>query len=304
MSTQGIIILDGGMGRELERIGAPFSQPFWSAQALMEAPEKVAEAHRNFIKAGAQVITTNSYAVVPTHIGDDLFKEKSKELISLSAQLAKQEADVSSHPVQVAGCIPPVFGSYQPEKFNAETVQDILYPFFKEQEPFIDLFLAETISSTEEVFSIVDAYNKFGSKKPLWVSFTLQEFYGEDKPPQLRSGEILSEVLPDILKKVPAQAILFNCCPVEDISPALEVCRNALGEQSNIMLGGYANAFGKQEEQRSPTGEVSCLRQDITPESYLRFAQKWVQQGAKIVGGCCGIGPEHIAALADNIKHT
>lgn len=302
MNNQSVIILDGGMGRELERIGAPFSQPFWSAQALMEAPEKVAEAHRNFIQSGAQIITTNSYAIVPPHIGNDLFLEKGEKLIALSAQLAKQEADIADHPVQVAGCIPPIFGSYQPEKFDAMAAPDLLYPFFKEQEPYVDLFLAETISSTEEVFAIADTYNKIGSPKPLWVSFTLEEFYGKEETPQLRSGEILSEVLPHVLQKVPAQAILFNCCPVEDISPALDVCKNILGKQSNIMLGGYANAFGKQEEQRSPTGEVSCLRKDITPESYLHFAQKWVQQGAQIVGGCCGIGPEHIAILAADIK--
>lgn len=64
-----IQILDGGMGRELKRIGAPFQQPEWSALALMEAPAFVSQAHNAFIQAGTDIITTNSYAVVPFHIG-------------------------------------------------------------------------------------------------------------------------------------------------------------------------------------------------------------------------------------------
>ena len=68
-----IQILDGGMGRELARMGAPFRQPEWSALALIEAPHFVRAAHDAFIAAGSQVITTNSYAVVPFHISDAVF---------------------------------------------------------------------------------------------------------------------------------------------------------------------------------------------------------------------------------------
>ncbi|CAH9053428.1 hypothetical protein PSEHALCIP103_00821 [Pseudoalteromonas haloplanktis] len=63
-----LTILDGGMGRELKRIGAPFSQPLWSAQALIEAPQCVTQAHQAFINAGAEIITVNSYACAPFHL--------------------------------------------------------------------------------------------------------------------------------------------------------------------------------------------------------------------------------------------
>ena len=72
MKQQAMVILDGGMGRELQRSGAPFRQPEWSALALSEAPEAVVGVHAAFIGAGAQVITSNSYAVVPFHIGEEL----------------------------------------------------------------------------------------------------------------------------------------------------------------------------------------------------------------------------------------
>ncbi|MDG1786263.1 MAG: homocysteine S-methyltransferase family protein, partial [Ilumatobacter sp.] len=71
-----LTILDGGMGKELRRIGAPFRQPEWSALALMDAPEFVFQAHTNFIEAGAQTIITNNYAVVPYHLGDDVIADR------------------------------------------------------------------------------------------------------------------------------------------------------------------------------------------------------------------------------------
>ncbi|MCW4627989.1 homocysteine S-methyltransferase family protein [Marinomonas rhodophyticola] len=72
-------ILDGGMGRELERRGAPFKQPEWSALAMMEAPSIVKAVHQSYINSGSRVITTNSYALVPFHIGEKVFKERGKE---------------------------------------------------------------------------------------------------------------------------------------------------------------------------------------------------------------------------------
>ena len=69
-----ITILDGGMSRELMRLGAPFRQPEWSALALIEAPEKVRDSYAAFAAAGAQVLTTNAYAVVPYHLGPERFE--------------------------------------------------------------------------------------------------------------------------------------------------------------------------------------------------------------------------------------
>ena len=106
-----VTILDGGMGKELRRIGAPFRQPEWSALALIEAPERVLEAHRNFVEAGAEVLITNNYAVVPYHLGDDAIAERGAELTALAGRLAREAADGADRPVLVAGSLPPLFGS-------------------------------------------------------------------------------------------------------------------------------------------------------------------------------------------------
>ena len=105
-----VTILDGGMGRELMRIGAPFRQPEWSALALIDGPEWVVTAHGNFINAGAQVITTNSYAVVPFHLGDERFVTQGRELAHLAGALAR-EAVAGRSDVVVAASLPPLFGS-------------------------------------------------------------------------------------------------------------------------------------------------------------------------------------------------
>lgn len=84
-------ILDGGLGRELARRGAPFRQPEWSALALIEAPETVKEVHLDFINAGAEVITTNNYAVVPFHIGQERFETDGMRLIKVAIEQAKMQ---------------------------------------------------------------------------------------------------------------------------------------------------------------------------------------------------------------------
>ena len=84
-----VTILDGGMGRELERSGAPFRQPEWSALALIESPKHVELAHAAFARSGADVITTNSYAVVPFHIGDVRFAKDGPRLVRLAGEIAR-----------------------------------------------------------------------------------------------------------------------------------------------------------------------------------------------------------------------
>jgi len=113
-----VLILDGGMGRELLRRGAPFRQPEWSALALTEAPDVVRDAHLDFIRAGAEVITANSYAVVPFHIGDR-FELEAQTLAATAGRLAREAATQSGRDVKVAGSLPPLFGSYRPDLFEA-----------------------------------------------------------------------------------------------------------------------------------------------------------------------------------------
>ena len=120
--TSSFLILDGGMGRELHRMGAPFKQPEWSALALMLAPETVERAHQRFADAGAEVITTNSYALVPFHIGEAKFKAEARFLADRAGGLARKVANSAKRTIVVAGSLPPLFGSYRPDLFDEAAV--------------------------------------------------------------------------------------------------------------------------------------------------------------------------------------
>ena len=129
MGAVSTVILDGGMGRELQRRGAPFRQPEWSALALSEAPQAVEAVHAAYIDSGANVITSNSYAVVLFHIGEARFAEEGQALAALAGELARRAVQASGKTVQVAGSLPPLFGSYRPDLFQAERVSELLTPW-------------------------------------------------------------------------------------------------------------------------------------------------------------------------------
>ena len=290
-----IKILDGGMGRELARMGAPFRQPEWSALALIEAPQFVRAAHDAFIAAGSQVITTNSYAVVPFHVGDDVFAEQGAALIALSGKLAREAADAAPAKVLVAGSLPPVLGSYRPDLFEPVAAIKLLQVLVDNLTGNVDVWLAETQSSVAEVEAVRDVLGD--DPRPLWLSFTLQDNLDPQGNALLRSGESIAEAVNAALR-ISAGAVLFNCSRPEVMATAVKTARAALTSQGSALdIGVYANAFEPSDNTRGANEGLSKMRQDTDPAGYLDFAKDWVAQGATMVGGCCGIGPEHIAAL-------
>ncbi len=290
------IILDGGMGRELKRVGAPFRQPEWSALSLMQAPHSVVDVHRSFIQAGAQVITTNNYAVVPYHLGESQFEQDGMRLTALAGELARTAADEAGTNVRVGGSLPPLSGSYRPDWFDAE-LAGRLYPLIVDAlEPYVDLWQAETMASIEEARCVVDALQN--SDKPVWLSFSLT-----DDPslcePCLRSGESPADALQLALDNG-ADALLFNCCLPEVISQALALIAPLREQHSaTLMLGAYGNTFTPRRTDAEANADEAQLRAEITPQAYREFTDQWQQYGAEIFGGCCGIGPEYIALLAN-----
>lgn len=294
MTQRAMVVLDGGMGRELQRSGAPFRQPEWSALALSEAPEAVVGVHAAFIAAGAQVITSNSYAVVPFHIGEERFAREGLQLAQVAGQLARRAADASAQPVQVAGSLPPLFGSYRPDLFQPERVAEVLTPLLQGLAPHVDLWLAETQSSVAEVRAIHSHLPADG--KPFWVSFTLQD-EEVDSVPRLRSGEPVADAI-EAVAGLGVAAVLFNCSQPEVIGAALEVARSVIeARHADIAIGAYANAFPPQPKQATANDGLDELREDLDPPGYLVWARDWRARGASLIGGCCGIGPEHIAEI-------
>ncbi len=298
-----LVLLDGGAGRELARMGAPFRQPEWSALALMEAPDYVLRMHRRYVEAGADVITTNSYAVVPFHIGAARFAARGAELADLAGRLAREAAAAASRPVEVAGSLPPVCGSYRADLFDATQARPILQVLVRGLAPHVDYWLAETLSAIEEaelVREVIDGAEI--AKRPLWLSFTLEDERAVRGEPRLRSGQPVGEAVAAAIR-LRAAAVLFNCSQPEVMGDAVSAARSVI-EESNagLRVGVYANAFPPQSKDATANAELSAIRADLTPNDYLAFAKAWQQQGASILGGCCGIGPEHIQALRGGLR--
>ncbi len=292
-----VILLDGGTGKLLHRMGAPFRQPEWSALALMEAPARVVEAHRLFIEAGADVVTTNNYAVVPYHLGP-VFDQRGAELVDRAGALARRAADAAKRPVLVAGSLPPLFGSYLPDRFDPERGRRLYGEIVEGLDPHVDLWLGETLSRIDEMWAISEAVRAV-SDQPLWISFTLPEVWDPAVGLGLRSGETIEDLATAVAAAPDIEAVLFNCSTPEQTGPALQALRDTLTDRgAAVRLGAYANAFPLE---RGPgyAANTTILeaRPDLTPDRYARFVDEWIDLGASIVGGCCEIYPEHIAAL-------
>ncbi|WP_296082607.1 homocysteine S-methyltransferase family protein [uncultured Agrobacterium sp.] len=297
-----IRILDGGMSRELQRLGAELKQPEWSALALINAPDIVRQVHAEFIEAGADVVTTNSYALVPFHIGEERFREQGASLVALSGRLARDAADASGRKIAVAGSLPPIFGSYEPENFDASRVQDYLRVLVNNLEPFVDVWLGETLSLIAEGEAVREAVAKTG--KPFWISFTLDDEAAQlnGAEPKLRSGETVRAAA-EWIAGSGAAALLFNCSKPEVMKAAVETAANTFKEKGvSLEIGVYANAFEGEQGDSAANEGLHGTRTDLTDDVYSRFACTWADAGATMIGGCCGIGAAHIHKVAGALR--
>lgn len=295
-------ILDGGMSRELLRLGAELKQPEWSALALMNSQDIVRQVHAEFIAAGADVITTNSYALVPFHIGEDRFAADGASLIALSGALAREAAHASGRAVTVAGGLPPIFGSYEPENFDASRVQDYLSVLVLNLAPHVDVWLGETLSLIAEGEAVAVAVKDTG--KPFWISFTLADDAAAvaGGEPKLRSGETVADAA-EWAAGSGASVLLFNCARPEVMKKAIEVAASVLRARgADLEIGVYANAFESDTDESAANEGLHETRADLTTDAYSRFACDWVDAGATLIGGCCGIGAAHIHTLAGVLR--
>ena len=275
------------------------------ALAMIEAPEIVRDVHRAYIQSGAAVITTNSYALVPFHIGEERFAAQAQDLAAASGDMARAAVTLEGTETKVAGSIPPLFGSYRADLFDAEQVEDIATPLIQGLSPYVDLWLIETQSLIAESTAVSKLLRTLDTEhKPLWVAFTLEDSMDIDVP-RLRSGETVEEAVAT-MAALNVEAILFNCCQPDVIEQALDIAQTILQEKeaAHIELGAYANAFPPQPKNAAANDTLNEVRDDLTPPAYLLWAQKWQAQGATLIGGCCGIGPDHIQELSQHLTLT
>ncbi len=283
-----VTLLDGGMGEELRRRSPAGDHPLWSAQVMIEAPDVVRALHRDYIDAGADVITANTYAIVRRRLAAAGIEDRYADLLRTAARLAVEARDTAGRDTLIAGALPPLYGSYRPDCVRPF---DEIEPLYREQAellaPSVDLFVCETMSSIEEARAAVTG--AMGTGKPIWVAWSL------DDAGTLRSGETVEAAVAS-LADLPVDAFLANCCSPESITAAMPTLSRMAGDRP---AGGYANGFAAIPADWTIEGGADALgaRGDLGPEAYLDHVAAWIDRGARIVGGCCRIGPAHIAAI-------
>ena len=296
-----ITLLDGGMGQELiARSGKPPS-PRWSMQVMIDMPGLVSEVHGAYANVGATVATTNSYAIHRDRLrggSDNHYAASGSQLPDIEDQLtdlldaALDEADIVRDRARIAGSIGPLGASYRSDLHpDVATATPLYAELVHHMAPRVDLFLFETVVSIDAAQACLNAGRE--EDRPVWISISVDDSDGT----RLRSGEALEDVLPIVAQ---ADAVLANCSLPEVMPDALSVLSRA-----GVPFGAYANGFTRISDGFMAGGNtVSDLtaRTDLTPEKYADQVMAWVEQGATIVGGCCEVGPAHIAEMAKRLK--
>ena len=288
MTKKSIILLDGGMGQELVRRSGVAPTPLWSARIMLDNPVLVETLHIDFIKAGAKVIALNNYTATPARLARDasvdLFKLIHAAAID-AAQSARRKAGIEG--VQIAGCLPPIMASYKPDLApDAAACLEQYRQLVAVQKHGVDLMFCETMSTIREAVAAATAATDAGLKTI--VSFTLDD----ENPLQLRSGEALADAVKAVAV-VGVEAVTANCSMPETLSAAIPTLLGAFPK-----IGGYANGFQSVKPLKAG-GTTAGLqaREDLTPAAYAQYALGWAEAGAQIIGGCCEVGPAHIAEL-------
>lgn len=279
--------MDGATGTMLEKKGLPSKLPLWSTEALFIAPEKVQEIHQEYIRAGAEIITANTFRTNKRTFQIANIKDQSKELTGLAVKLANEaiKKEKTNHKVWIAGSIAPLEDCYRPDLVpekqelkseHKDHIKNLVHAG-------VDILLIETMNTIIEAEYALIAASKY--KLPIILSFVVT--------PQntLLSGESLKQAV-DLAKKYMVSALMINCTPVAYISDALKKIK----ELSDIPIGVYAN-IGHVDDEK---GWEST--HDVSPEAYANQAELWIKAGARIVGGCCGTTPDYITEILKKVK--
>ncbi|MFJ2740054.1 homocysteine S-methyltransferase [Streptomyces sp. NPDC087440] len=283
------LVLDGGLSNQLRDQGCDLSDALWSARLLADAPEQVEAAHAAYVRAGARVLITSSYqATYEGFAQRGIGREEASGLLRRSVDLARAAAQGTEHPVWVAASVGPYGamladgseyrGRYglsvaELERFHRPRIETLAAA-----EP--DVLALETVPDTDEARTLLRAVD--GCGVPVWLSYSIE---GE----RTRAGQSLAEAFALAAGNDQVVAVGVNCCRPEDVDRAVEVAARQTGKPVVV----YPNSG--EEWDATARG----WRGDGTFDAAR--VRGWQARGARLVGGCCRVGPEQIAGLAADV---
>ncbi|MFI8947152.1 homocysteine S-methyltransferase [Streptomyces sp. NPDC053750] len=284
----GPLVLDGGLSNQLESAGHDLSDELWSARLLAEEPEAIVEAHLAYFAAGADVAITSSYqATFEGFARRGIGRERAAELLALSVELAREAARRArvTRPLWVAASAGPygamlADGSEYRGRYGLGVAE--LERFHRPRLEVLaaarpDVLALETVPDTDEAAALLRAVRGLGV--PAWLSYTVA---GD----RTRAGQPLEEAFALAADAEEVIAVGVNCCAPEDTAGAIETAARVTGKP----VVAYPNSGEAWDaETRAWRGRPSFTAEQV---------RAWRQSGARLVGGCCQVGPDTITSIA------
>ncbi|MEU9393104.1 homocysteine S-methyltransferase [Streptomyces sp. NPDC048324] len=287
----GTVVLDGGMSNQLESAGHDLSDELWSARLLAERPEAITEAHLAYFEAGADVAITASYqATFEGFAKRGIGREQAAELLALSVEAAREAARRAAakgvtRPLWVAASVGPygamlADGSEYRGRYGLSV--DELADFHRPRVEVLaaarpDVLALETVPDADEARALLRVVRGLGV--PAWLSYTVD---GD----RTRAGQPLAEAFALAADVDEVIAVGVNCCAPQDVDGAVRTAARVTGKPVVV----YPNSG----EAWDAGARAWDGRSSFTPEEVTG----WRASGARLIGGCCRVGPEAIAGIA------
>jgi len=280
-------ILDGGMGQEILNRGVKPHGTIWGATALLHKKYHniVVEAHLDFIKAGAEVIVTNSFGSRKRRLIENNLEKKFKELNTTAGKLAVKAVKKSKKKILIAGSLPPQNFTYFADLGgDMKFIKDSFFQQAKCLNPFVDFFYLDVMSSLKECEIAIKSIASL--KKKILIGIHIR------KNGKLPSGEKFILVVKKLEKYKPL-GIITSCVSIEHLETIMKDIKKI-----KVPFGFKINAFqhipaGWKPDSNNPKVQLG-IRNDLTPKKFGKICKRLNDRGAKIIGGCCETTPNHI----------
>ena len=303
LNNQKVLLLDGGLATELERRGHNIDDPLWSARVLLEHPEAIEQLHFDYLTAGAECLLTANYqATFAGLAARGLDRKAAADLMLRAVRLAQRarerwlaQTTSSSQPPLVAASIGP-YGAYLHDgsEYRGDYGLSIgsLVDFHRDRFSILahsgaDLLACETIPCLAEAEALVRLLEEL-SPLGAWFSFTCKD------AAHLCHGEPLAEAAAMLDQHPGVLAVGVNCTAPELIVDLIGEVRR--GTRKPVVV--YPNSGESWDPQRR------CWSGSKDADRFAERANSWVRAGARLIGGCCRTGPEHIRALTERLPHS
>jgi homocysteine S-methyltransferase len=288
------LLIDGGLATQLEAQGCDIGNDLWSASILRSNPEAIVAAHHAYLSAGAECLATASYqASRAGYNRHGMSNDEADALMLLSVALAKRARKEAGSGAAIAASLGPYGaslhdGSEYVGNYGVSTA--VLRDYHAARlelfdDAGVDVLALETIPSLQEAEVLCDLLRD--CKTPSWVSFSCRD--GK----HISDGALLSDAARPFESHPSVVAVGINCTPPQHALELIGELRRCVQNKYILVYPNSGEVYDSRTKSWSGT---------VTPGDCAAAASEWITAGAKIVGGCCRMGPPHIAAMAAMIR--